>query len=225
MDWVRRSLQQILFVDRSDTVRARFAVGMFERVAGAAGASRVMQAYPCGVQAEAGSRISWSTQASLFSLADSWRLRPHLFTAVRQRWEEDDIDRFELVVCMDSGVMAEVLKDLSAARPAAPQSYVGRTCCLSDFLLYCPDEALLRPGSSGLLDRQLRELGGGGLTASHDGEEEDEDSVAGGGGDGGGSSGERWERAEAWDRMALLMVVCCAGLVQYLLDCRPDDAD
>lgn len=185
--------------------------------------------------------------------------------------------------------MAEVLKDLSAARPAAPQSYVGRTCCLSDFLLYCPDEALLRPGSSGLLDRQLRELvrlalpslrpsaarvaaaaaasgasigdagssaaesggaaaataavaavpsymlptgiqrpalqGGGGLTASHDGEEEDEDSVAGGGGGGGGSSGERWERAEAWDRMALLMVVCCAGLVQYLLDCRPDDAD
>lgn len=45
-------------------MRARFAVGMFERVAGAAGASRVMQAYPCGVQAEAGSRISWSTQVS-----------------------------------------------------------------------------------------------------------------------------------------------------------------
>lgn len=43
-------------------MRARLAVGMFERVAGAAGASRVMQAWPCGVQADAGSHISWSTQ-------------------------------------------------------------------------------------------------------------------------------------------------------------------
>ncbi|KAL4447545.1 hypothetical protein ABPG75_004764 [Micractinium tetrahymenae] len=268
----------------SDTVRARFAVGMFERVAGAAGVSRLMQAWPCGAEAEPGSRISWSTQASLFSLADSWRLRPHLFTAARQRWEEDDIDRFELVVCLDSSITAEVLTDLSAARPAAPQSYVGRICCLTDFLMYCSDEALLRQGSGGMLDRQLRGLlrlalpslrpsaarvaaaaaatggsigsgslegetaaaaaavaavpsymlptgiqrpalqGGGGLTASHDGEEHDEDSVGGGsGGNSGGSSGERWEQAEAWDRMALLMAVCCAGLVQHLLDCRPDD--
>ena len=35
---------------------------------------------------------------------------------------------------------------------------------------------------------------------------------------------EQWERAVAWERMALLIAVCCAGLVQYLLDCRPDDA-
>lgn len=188
------------------------------------------------------------------------------------------------MVCLDSSTFAEVLKDLSAARPAAPQSYVGRICCLSDFLMYCPDEALLRPGSGSLLDRQLRELvrlalpwlrpsaarvaaaaaatgggggaatgsalagdaaaaaavaavpsymlptgiqrpalqGGGGLTASHDGEAEDEDSVVGAGGGSGGS--EQWERAVAWERMALLIAVCCAGLVQYLLDCRPDDA-
>ncbi len=187
--------------------------------------------------------------------------------------------RFELVVCLDSSITAEVLKELSAARPSAPQSYVARICCLTDFLMYCPDEALLRPGSGSLLDRQLRDLvrlalpslrpsaarvaaaagstggggaassalqggaaaaaaavpsymlptgiqrpalqGGGGLTASHDGEGDDEDSIAGGG----CSSGEQWERAEAWERMALLMAVCCAGLVQYLLDCRPDDAE
>ncbi len=43
-------------------MRARLAVGMFERVAGTAGASRVMQAWPGGVQADAGSHISCSTQ-------------------------------------------------------------------------------------------------------------------------------------------------------------------
>ena len=29
--------------------------------------------------------------------------------------------------------------------------------------------------------------------------------------------------AEQWERMALLMSLCCAGLVRYLLDCRPTD--
>ena len=79
--------------DRTDTVRARFAVGLLERISGWVGCSRVVQSWPCGVDAEAGSSIGWSTQASLFSLAASWQLRPHLFTSPRQRFEEDDIDR------------------------------------------------------------------------------------------------------------------------------------
>jgi hypothetical protein len=36
------------------------------------------------------------------------------------------------------------------------QAYVRRICCLSDFLMYCSDEDLLRTGSASVLDRQLR---------------------------------------------------------------------
>lgn len=39
-----------------------------------------------------------------------------------------------------------------------------------------------------------------------------------GGADGGGAD-------EQWERMALLTTLCCAGLVQYLIDCRPPELD
>ena len=41
---------------------------------------------------------------------------------------------------------------------------------------------------------------------------------------GSSSSGDRWERSEQWERMVLLLTLCVAGLVRYLLDCRPDDS-
>jgi len=163
--------------------------------------------------------------------------------------------------------------------------------CLQ-FLMYCSDDQLLKQGSGGLLDRQLRGLvrlalpslrpspskvaaaaaatsgaavgsaassassgasssldsleaaaalvpaymlpsgiqrpallgssDSGGISASRD----EDSSSAGGSSEGAGSdsSSERWERAEQWERMALQTAVCCAGLVQYLLDCRPDES-
>jgi hypothetical protein len=39
----------------------------------------------------------------------------------------------------------------------------------------------------------------------------------------GGDASDVSGSAEQWERMALLMSLCCAGLVRYLLDCRPTD--
>lgn len=221
--------------------------------------------------------------------------------------------RFELLICLDSGCQAEVLKRLSADRPAEPASYVQvcaagravrartpadarpalaargsqlypnpplacaasaphptaqpqRICTLTDFLPYCDDEALLRAGSTSLLDRQLRsqvalalpslrpnasrvaaaaaaaaaavaDAGGGGLASGT----APLQAAAGlpasipaymlpsgiprpplGGADSGMAPG---GADEQWERMALLITLCCAGLVQYLIDCRPPELD
>ena len=167
--------------------------------------------------------------------------------------------RFELLICLDSGVQAAVLKQLSAARPAQPGSYAPRICCLTDFLLYCQDEVLLGTGSAGLLDRQLRGAvqlalptlrpsaariaaaaaaargGSGGSAGSSSGEALPGVAVpaymlpsgiprpplSAGSMDGEGGGLDSGSADEQWERMALLTAVCCAGLVQYLLDCYP----
>ena len=58
--------------------------------------------------------------------------------------------RFDLLVCLDSGIQAAVLKEVSAARPTQPATYVRRICCLTDFLMYCSDEALLQSGAASI---------------------------------------------------------------------------
>ena len=74
-------------------MRARFAVGCFERVACWNGHSRSLVGTPCGIDAAPGSRIEMGMQAALFGLSAGWQVRPHLFTGVRQQFEPDDIDR------------------------------------------------------------------------------------------------------------------------------------
>lgn len=78
---------------RSDTVRARFALGMFERVSAWQGCSRSLAGTPCGLDAQPGSRLPLGTQAGLLSVATAWQLRPHLFTSPRLCFDVDDIDR------------------------------------------------------------------------------------------------------------------------------------
>lgn len=129
----------------TDTVRARFAAGMLERIVSWRGCSRIIVGYSCGVEAAPGSRLEWSTQvrpplagscagamrraqaqaggpahavrchfsvmkrplpcgwfqvpallppqAALFGVAAGWQLRPHLFTAAKQQFEPDDVDK------------------------------------------------------------------------------------------------------------------------------------
>lgn len=172
--------------------------------------------------------------------------------------------RFELLICLDSSIQAEVLKQLSAERPAHPGSYTPRICCLTDFLMYCPDDVLLRTGTTALLDRQLRGAvqlalpalrpsaariaaaaaaaaetsSGGGGAATSSGEALPAVAVpaymlptgiprpplTAGSYDADGGECDDPEGCspdELWERMALLTAVCCAGLVQYLLDLYP----
>ncbi len=74
-------------------MRARFAVGLLERIVSWRGCSRIIVGYPCGLEAAAGSRIGFASQAALFGIAGGWQLRPHLFTAARQQFEADDVDK------------------------------------------------------------------------------------------------------------------------------------
>jgi hypothetical protein len=242
---------------------------MLERIVAWRGCSRIIVGYSCGLEAAPGSRLEWSTQAALFGVASGWQLRPHLFTAAKQQFEPDDVDKFELLICLDSSIEAEVLKQLSADRPAQPASYTPRICCLTDFLMYCSDDVLLRTGSTALLDRQLRgavqlalpslrpsaarisaaaaaaaadATGGGSGAATSSGEvlpavavpaymlptgiprpPLSASSYDAGGGE--CSDPEGCSPDELWERMALLTAVCCAGLVQYLLDLYPQSDD
>lgn len=38
-------------------------------------------------------RLSCPAQAALFGVAAGWQLRPHLFTAAKQQFEPDDVDK------------------------------------------------------------------------------------------------------------------------------------
>ncbi|KAI3429360.1 hypothetical protein D9Q98_005455 [Chlorella vulgaris] len=156
VSWHHYQCLQLLFIDRSDTVRARFALGMFETISAHNGCSRSLAGTPCGVEASLGSSAELGTQAGLFGLASSWGLRPHLFTSPRLTFEPDDIDRFDLLICLDSSIQAAVLQAVSLDRPDEPGAYVQRVCCLSDFLYYCSDEALTSSGSASVFDRRLR---------------------------------------------------------------------
>jgi hypothetical protein len=92
VDWSRLN-QQVLFVDATDTVRARFAVGIFERISEWNGHGRVMVPLACGIAAEGGSHAEPALAASLMRVAGAWGVRPRLFATPRQRFEEEDIDR------------------------------------------------------------------------------------------------------------------------------------
>jgi protein-tyrosine-phosphatase len=221
VDW-RRYNQQILFVDGSDTIRGRLATGFLERCSEWNGAARILVAYHCGLNATPGSAIDMSATAALMGLAGGWKLRHSLFTGPRQVFEVEDIDRFDLIVALDGHVQAGVLSQLSEYRPDTPSSYVTRVCCLSDFLHYCEEEDLLRPGGSGLFDRQLRDLLRVHLPALRPviGDAAPvlpafmaptipTQSLA--------------DPPENWDRTMMMMAVCCVGLVRFLMDAWPDD--
>jgi hypothetical protein len=163
--------------------------------------------------------------------------------------------RFDLLICLDSSVQAAVLRTVSLQRPQEPASYVRRVCSLPDFLMYCSDEALLRPGSRSLLDRQLRSqlalalpalrpsparvaaaAGAPAAPAATAGEAGQlavpaymlptgipRPPLGGGAEAGDASGGAGGGPEEQWERMAMLLAVCTAGLVRYLLDCGPEE--
>lgn len=60
-------LMQILFVDRSDTVRARVAAGLLERIAEWNGYGRALYPYACGVEAAEVQTTHFLVLASLHS--------------------------------------------------------------------------------------------------------------------------------------------------------------
>ncbi|DBA98368.1 TPA: hypothetical protein ACH3X3_012383 [Trebouxia sp. C0006] len=92
IDWTRYHLQ-VLFVDRSDTVRARVATGLFERIAEWNGYGRALYPWACGVSASQTQPVDFSTTASLFSQATFLGIRAKLFAAPAEQLTLEDLDR------------------------------------------------------------------------------------------------------------------------------------
>ncbi|BDA42924.1 hypothetical protein COCOBI_03-8170 [Coccomyxa sp. Obi] len=203
-DWQRYHLQ-ILFVDRSDTVRARVATGLFERVAEWNGYGRALYPSAAGVDAEGGAP-DFGTTASLLAMAGMLGIRSKIFAAERERFVYEDFDRNDIIVAMDEGILEDVLK--VAGGPSDQAWYAPRCTTLTAFSRYCGG-AIMRGGGSGVLEPELRSiiapvlgraLGANGIARpdlSHGPSE--------------------------WNRMVEDIVVACAGLVQYLADAYPPD--
>eukprot|EP00884_Botryococcus_braunii_P020712 jgi/Botrbrau1/7324/Bobra.247_3s0019.1 len=129
VDWRRYNLQ-VLFVDRTDTVRARVAAGLFERVAEWNGYGRALYPSTCGVQASPA--IDMSTTVSLMSQAQFLGMRPQLFARKTEQFEYDDFDRFDLIVAVDQSVLEDIFVFAGPTR-AEKDWYAPRVCLLSDF--------------------------------------------------------------------------------------------
>lgn len=243
VDW-RRYHQNILFVS-NHSIRARFAVGILERIIEWNGWGRIMIAMPCATEAAASrdsepAELSIGQQVALMALAEEWRLRPRLFIDHKQVFEPDDVDKFDIICAIDQKVYAQILQSVSAERPAAPGSYLNKVCCLTDFLMYSPEERLLQEGGSGLLDRRLRQQVREHLPALRPSPSTLEalgvtQSVVAAAKNGKDAimlphyllpdltRPSLQESPRAFDRMLLLLTVCCAGLCECIIDVYPTD--
>lgn len=109
VDWRRYHLN-VLFVDRSDTVRARVAAGLFERVSEWNGWGRILLTATAGVDAQPDSPPDVSTNMALFSQAGLLGIRPKLFAAAPERFESDDFYRYDTIVALDEGVRQRIVE-------------------------------------------------------------------------------------------------------------------
>ena len=116
---------QILFVDHSDTVRARVATGLFELVAEWNGFGRALYASACGVAAAEGPDPA--TTVALMAQASRLGIRPKLFAQQPEQFVYEDFDRCAHVACMHATPLL-----LPFERPGA---CLG--CCSQDFNVCC----------------------------------------------------------------------------------------
>ncbi|KAK9817141.1 hypothetical protein WJX72_010178 [[Myrmecia] bisecta] len=207
VDWTRYHLQ-LLFVDRTDTVRARIAVGLFDKLAEWNGYGRALYATPCGVDPSSSSGSDGiSTTVALMRRAETLGLSPKLFAKAKDSFVREDLDRFDLLIAVDTSVRDDIL---ASAGPAAEDCayYAPRVALLTDFAAYCGDD-ILRTGGTAVLDPDF-----GGMTpllADAARQVRDIHSPLLSEGD------------KEWAPMINTMVVSCAGLVQYLIDAYPPD--
>ena len=81
---------------RTDTVRARVATGLFERIAEWNGYGRALYPWACGVDAVQSQASDLSTTASLLCQAQFLGIRTNLFVAPAEQLTLEDLDRSEL---------------------------------------------------------------------------------------------------------------------------------
>lgn len=210
VDWSRYNLQ-LLFVDRSGTVRSRFAAGIFERIAEWNGWSRSIIPAACGLHAQGAEETSVSKMAALFSAGSSLGLRTRMLAQPPERLDFDyDLDFFDLVLCLDRDLYEEILAEL-------PQEhfefYRKKVVLLSLFSEYESEGIMLARGGLALLPSQLSWILRGGYSESKrvvDVPSPDFASESG---------------ADQTASMIKTLILACGGLFKFLVDSRPDLKD
>eukprot|EP00197_Chlamydomonas_leiostraca_P002370 CAMPEP_0202858124 /NCGR_PEP_ID=MMETSP1391-20130828/787_1 /ASSEMBLY_ACC=CAM_ASM_000867 /TAXON_ID=1034604 /ORGANISM="Chlamydomonas leiostraca, Strain SAG 11-49" /LENGTH=351 /DNA_ID=CAMNT_0049537009 /DNA_START=179 /DNA_END=1231 /DNA_ORIENTATION=+ len=287
VDWSRYHLQ-ILFIDRTDTLRARVAAGIMDRIAEWNGYGRAMYTWTCGVEASAPDPLTQSLNRALSTMhalpavhgpvpdegegaeaagqapppaspsvatppsspassdtcsdgagaspafntlldrpapadmapsssgssgggvrdarvtavashAAALKIPLRSITRAPECFEPPDLDRYDLVVCLDSGIRAEVL---ARCAPEDREYYAGRVCLLTDFSGYEGDATLLARGGLALLPLQLSFLLRQGLHRARGQVDIPSPQLA-------GTSG-----AEEWDAMVRALILSTAGLTK-----------
>ncbi|KXZ42038.1 hypothetical protein GPECTOR_218g462 [Gonium pectorale] len=230
----RFCLCDVLFVDRTDTVRARLAAGLFERCAEWNGYGRALYPWTCGLSvgsAPPRDIHSISKLTALMAGADRLAILPRYFTRPAECFELEDLDRYDLAVALDSGILDEIRSAVMAEYPpGADRDYYlqrvcllttfshyesdARVCLLTTFSHYESDAVLTRRGGFALLPAQLSGLlktGAGGLQASKaiiDIPTPDLSAPDG---------------ATQWEAVVAALTLSTASLVKYLIDAYPEN--
>lgn len=208
MDWRRYHLN-LLFVDSSDTVRARVAAGLFERICEWNGYGRILLASTAGVDACEGQPPDVSTTMALLAQAGRLGIRPKLFTSLPERFEADDFYRYDAIVAMDEEVRQRLLEYVHAENANDTDWYTQRVCSLGAFSFYCEADQLTKKGGTALLQRELGRVLLPTLPAARAAGNIRRPDLAAG--------------AEEWNAFVAAVLVATAGLFQYVADEYPSD--
>lgn len=208
VDWRRYHLN-LLFVDSSDTVRARVAAGLFERISEWNGYGRVLLASTAGVHAIDGQPPDASTTMALLAQAGRLGIRPKLFTSLPERFEADDFYRYDTIVALDEDVRQRLLEIAHTENATDAEWYTQRVCSLGAFSFYCGADQLTKKGGTALLQRELGRVLLPTLPAARAaGDIRRPDLMAG---------------PEDWNAFIAAVLVATAGLFQYVADEYPSD--
>ncbi|KAG2492998.1 hypothetical protein HYH03_008662 [Edaphochlamys debaryana] len=214
--WSRYHVQ-VLFVDRTDTVRARLAAGLFERCAEWNGYGRVLCPWTCGLAVGAPMSIeAVSKLTALMSGADALEILPRYFTRPAEAFELPDLDRYDLVMALDSGILAELRMAVMAEYgPGAERDYyLQKVCLLTTFSHYESESVLTRKGGFALLPSKLSAL----LKANKGGFKASQDVVDVPSPDLSGPDG-----AAQWAATVAALITATASLVKYCIDAYPEN--
>lgn len=211
VDWSRYHIQ-VLFVDRSDTTRARLAAGLFEVCAAWNGYGRALYPWTAGL-APVARDIHWvSKLAAVAGSAAGLGISPKSFSRPTEAFELQDLDRYDLVVALDTGVLQELFAAVDEGHASEDREwYMTKVCLLTNFNHYETDAEVTRCGGTALLPSKLAVMLRPGLKESKaivDVVSPDLSAADG---------------TLQWDRTVNTLILATAGLVKYLIDAYPEN--
>lgn len=210
VDWSRYNIQ-LLFVDRTGTVRSRLAAGIFETIAEWNGWSRSMVPWSCGLHTQveegSGSGSSMSKRAAVFSAGSSLGLFTGSLAKPADRFGVEDLDFYDLVLVLDRGLHEEVLDHVS---PEHLEYYRKKVVLLTSFSDYESEGIVLATGGLALLPKKLSGALRQGFAESKKVVDVPSPDLASA------------TSQEELSSMVRTLILACGGLCKYLMDSFPE---